>query len=130
MRKPTDKQQKAIEIKIANPKMSLGAAMREAGYSKATSTHPKQNFIELKGTETAIEQFKDKLAGLGITSEFMAAKYLEWLTATKIKSSLTEPDREVPDYQTQLAVKDDINKLIGIDTEQFSEEATFTWKKR
>ena len=116
--RPTRKQLKTLEIKQANPNMPLGQAMKQAGYSKTTSYHPKQNFIELKGTQLAIDQFKEKLAGLGITPVFMAGKYNEWLNATKIKSSMTEPDRVVPDYETQLKVKDDVNKVLGLELEK------------
>lgn len=112
--KPTKRQKKTLEIKQANPDMPLGEAMRQAGYSETTSQAPSANFLDLKGTQTAIEEMKNQLVGLGITPIFMANKYKEWLTAQKPFSSHTEPDKLVPDYDTQLKVKDDINKLIGL----------------
>ena len=53
---------------------------------------------------------KDKLAGRGITIDFMAEKYKEWINAKKWKGSMTEPDKVVNDYETQLKAKDDINR--------------------
>lgn len=104
--------------------------MRQAGYAKTTSLSPKDNFLDLKGTETAVELFKNELAGQGITTKKLAKKYAEWLDATKIKSSLTEPDQVVPDYETQLKAKDDLIKILNIGGEEFSEEATFIWRKK
>ncbi len=115
--KPTKLQLKTLAIKQTNPDLSMRKAMIEAGYSSITASHPKNNLVEARGTEKAMEQFKLKLTDLGVTVPKMAAKYSEWLDATKIKSSLTEPDRIVPDYQTQLAVKDDVNKILGINSQ-------------
>lgn len=37
----TDKQKRAVQIYLENPGKSVGAAMREAGYSEATAKNPK-----------------------------------------------------------------------------------------
>ena len=116
--RPTKKQLKTIEIKRDNPKISLGKAMREAGYSEKTSRTPKDNFLELRGTETAMEQLKVKLADLGVGMDFYAKKVHEWATATKVKSSMTGPDIIVPDYQTQLAVKEDLKEILDLKSDR------------
>jgi len=112
--KTTHMQLRALEIKQQDPKISMRQAMIRAGYTKVSASHPKQNLIERKGVQQAIENFSEQLVGLGVTTDFMAKKYLEWLTATKIKTSLTESDKTVPDYATQLGVKDDVVKMLGI----------------
>ena len=119
-RKPTDLQKDAIEILTTNKKISKRQAMIQAGYSKTTASHPKQNLIDAPGTKTAIEQMKEKLAGRGITIDYMAEKYKEWMEAKKIKGSMTEPDKIVPDYETQLKAKDDVNRILGMGEDKAS----------
>jgi hypothetical protein len=97
-----------------NPKMPLGKAMIEGGYKPSTATHPKQNFIDRKGTVVAADEWRDKLRGAGINEEFLKNKYVEWANATKIKGSMTEPDKIVPDYETQLKVLPDIRRDLGL----------------
>ena len=113
-RKPTALQRKATELLALNPKLSKRQAMIRAGYSKNTASHPKGDFLEAPGTKTAIEEMKEKLIGRGITMDYMAEKYKEWMEAKKVKGSMTEPDKIVPDYETQLKAKEDVNRLLGM----------------
>jgi hypothetical protein len=117
-RKPTALQRRATEILASDQNITLGEAMVKGGYSKSSSLKPKQNFTDRVGTQTAIEEMKDKLAGKGITIDFMAGKYWEWLNAKKIKGSMTEPDKIVEDYETQLKAKDDVNRILGMGEEK------------
>lgn len=96
-------------------------AMISAGYSPKTANDPKTNLLNLQGSQKIIEQYKAEYTKVGITPMYMAKKTAEWLEATKIKSSMTEPDKIVPDYPTQLKaaefVRQDwgmINKDAGI----------------
>lgn len=116
--KPTKLQLKTLEIKQANPDMPMGKAMVEAGYSEVTSQRPKQNLVDSRGFETAVEQFRVKLTDLGIDSNFMAKKYKEWVTAKKPFSSHTEPDKMIPDYQTQIKAGEMIREDLGIKTKE------------
>jgi len=120
--KPTPLQKKAVAILKDNPEREkdLGGVMREAGYKPSTSWTPGKNFLELKGTAVAIEQWREALRGSGLDEARLLRKYNEWIDATKIKSSITEPDKVVPDYETQLKVKDDIRKDLGLPTEKES----------
>jgi len=113
-RKPTVLQRKATELLALNPKLSKRQAMIQAGYSEVSASHPKQNLVETSGAKTAIEEMKEKLIGRGITIDYMAEKYKEWMEAKKVKGSMTEPDKIVPDYETQLKAKDDVNRLLGM----------------
>lgn len=112
--KPTMKQKKTLEILKENPGISLRQAMQRGGYAKITSTRPKQNFKALKGTIIAIEEWRDKLRGIGVTDDLLAQKHLEWLTAEKTITSLTEPDKQVPDYTTQIKAGEMIRTDMGI----------------
>lgn len=114
MKKPTKLQRKTVAILKENPDKPLGQAMREAGYKPSTSSHPKSDFLALKGTAVVIEQWREALRGSGLHEGWLLKKYREWGEATKIKSSLTEPDKVVPDYETQLKVKDDIRGDLGL----------------
>lgn len=115
--KPTKLQKKTLEIKRDNPDMPLGKAMVRAGYSPKTSLKPKQNFTDLKGTAMAIEQWREELRGSGLGEQKIKEKIKEWIDAERIKTSLTEPDKKVPDYKTQIEAGKMIRKDLGIETE-------------
>lgn len=51
----------------------------------------------------------------GLSSGRLADKIVEWLSAKKIKSSMTEPDKIVDDYQTQLKAGEMLVKLLGLE---------------
>lgn len=112
--KPTDKQKATLVNLMNNPDLSLGEAMRKAGYSEESSLKPKQNFTDRKGTFVAMEKWRDELAKVGITQDFFAKKYWEWLNAQKIKSSMTEPDKIVPDYQIQIKAAEFVRNDWGM----------------
>ena len=81
--KTTPLQKRTLEIKRDHPDMPMGEAMRKAGYSAKTSVQPGHNFVERKGTQIAIEAWREKLRGIGITDDLLANKHKEWLGATK-----------------------------------------------
>ena len=112
--KPTKLQRKTLQILRENPDMPLGKAMRKAGYKPSTSQAPSRNFLDLKGTQVGIEQWRKALREAGLDEALLIRKYKEWIDAVKIKSSLTEPDKVVPDYETQLKVKDDLRRDLGL----------------
>ena len=115
--KPTPKQKATIEILKENPNMEKGPAMIKGGYSPKTSTHPKQNFVDLKGTAIVIEQWRKELRGSGLGEQKIKEKLQEWIDAQKIKTSLTEPDEIVPDYKTQIEAGKMVRKDLGMETE-------------
>jgi len=110
---PSDKQVKAM--RLIKDGVAPCQAMKEAGYSKRTSRSPKQNLLGSVGAKTIIEQYKDAYAKVGITPPYMAQKTKEWLEAQKIKSSMTEPDKVVPDYETQLKAAEMVRKDWGME---------------
>lgn len=113
---PTEKQAKAMEL-IRNGEKPK-EAMIKAGYSPETAKDPKTNLLNLKGVRNIIEQYRAEYLRVGITPHYMAKKTKEWLEATKIKGSLTEPDKVVPDYETQLKAAEMVRKDWGMGQEQ------------
>ena len=109
---PTDKQAKAMELIRQGEKPQK--AMISAGYSPKTALHPKENLLQLEGAQEIIEQYKAEYTKVGITPIYLAIKTKEWLEAKKIKTSLTEPDREVPDYPTQLKAAEYVRQDWGM----------------
>lgn len=99
-RSPTIKQIRAIQL--INQGYSKHRAMLEAGYSKYVAENPKGNLMHKKGVQTLLESMKSELIDAGLTTTYMVNKFKEWLEAQQIKTSLTEPDKVVPDYKTQL----------------------------
>ncbi|MFA5443154.1 MAG: hypothetical protein WC286_04710 [Bacilli bacterium] len=53
----------------------------------------------------------------GLSTGKLAEKIDEWLSAKKIKGSMTEPDKIVEDYQTQLKAGEMLVKLLGLETQ-------------
>lgn len=57
----------------------------------------------------------DLIERKGLSDGKLLDKFSEWLDAKKIKSSMTEPDKIVDDYQTQLKAGEMLIKLKGLD---------------
>lgn len=118
--KPTEKQRKTFETKMTNPDIPLGKAMELAGYDEKTAMNPKQNFVDSRGVEELRKEYKNHLTQLGLGPAKIAAKMAEWLDATKISTSLTEPDKIVNDYQTQLKAGEMLREDLGLKVEKES----------
>ena len=86
--KPTKLQRKTLQILRENPDMPLGKAMRKAGYKPSTSQAPSRNFLDLKGTQVGIEQWRKALREAGLDEALLIRKYKEWIDAVKIKSDV------------------------------------------
>lgn len=114
-RKPTIKQIKTVQYMAMG--MSRHAAMKKAGYSPNTYVHARIGhapFEKSQGVQQILSSMIGHLTTEGLTTEAMAIKFKEWINAQKIHSSHTEPDREVPDYETQIKAYDRWSKLLGI----------------
>lgn len=118
-KQPTLKQIKALQY--MNQGMTKRSAMLKAGYSVAAANHPKQALMEKKSVRKILRGMADELQDVGLTQAYMANKVAEFMEASKIHSSPTEPDREVPDYQTQVRGyniwKDAMEKAEGGESE-------------
>lgn len=86
--------QKALAKKILeNPSISMAKAMKEVGYSENTAIAP-QNVTESKGWQELMDKY--------LPDPDILEAHKAGLKATKIFSSHTEPDKEVPDHPTRL----------------------------
>lgn len=108
--KPTLKQIRALQY--INQGMSKRQAMLKAGYSEGAARHPKVALMEKKGVRRMISDMSGQLQDAGLTTQYMVQKFAEWMEATKLHTSMTEPDREVPDYQVQLKAYTEWKKVL------------------
>lgn len=87
----TQKIKEAFKKSLEN-RGSVSKAMLEVGYAPATAKNPK-NLTQTKAWKELLDEyFPDDLLG-------KVGK--EGLEAWKVHTSHTEPDREIPDYQTR-----------------------------
>lgn len=137
MRKPT--QQQAEALQLIKEGVIPTKAMKQAGYSDKTSEAPGQNLLRSAAAKGIIEQYKAEYLKVGITPQYMAQKTAEWLEAKKAVSaritgkdadSQTDDFIDVPDYQTQLKAAEMVRKDWKMGEEEFSEEASFVWRKK
>lgn len=102
-RTPTIKQVKAI--KYINKGNSVRKSLILAGYSIKTADKS-TDFFKARGVQNALGTLKQHVLDKGLSTEKIADKFAEWIDATKPFSSNTEPDRNIPDYDTQLKAYD------------------------
>lgn len=98
--KPTIKQIKSLQY--ISQGHSTRKAMILAGYSPKQANKSNTYLFGMKGAREALESMTAHLARVGLTTEYMAGKVREFVDAKKIDHSHTEPDKEVPDYRTQI----------------------------
>lgn len=109
-KKPTIKQVKALQYMSQG--MSKRQALLKAGYSLEVASHPGRGFMKSDGVKHIGRTMYMQLAQAGVTSEFMIEKFKQWLNATKTTNSFTEPDKQVPDYKTQLEAYKEWKKIV------------------
>ena len=107
----TLRQRRAIAF-LAENGGNVSAAMRAAGYSKISAATPKKLTTSKSFAELAEEFLPDNM---------LLKVHTEGLQATRIHTSHTEPDQEVPDYlvrhkylQTGYQVKGRIKENGGV----------------
>ncbi len=94
--------QKLTASKIGETGGNLSKAMRLAGYSPTTDV---SHLTESKGWQELMDKH--------LPDNKIVKKIEEGMEATKIHSSHTEPDRLVPDYQTQHRFTETALKIKG-----------------
>lgn len=109
-RAPTQRQIKALQL--INQGYSVHRAMKEAGYSKS-SLKLSYKFKKSPIVQKMMTNLNSTLYEKGLTTEFMADKFMEWLNAKKPFTSHTEEDRDVPDYDTQIKAYDRVKEVIN-----------------
>lgn len=109
--KPTIKQTKTLQfIKEGD---SIRNSMIKAGYSVKTANKGRE-FFKQKGVQSYVNGLQEYVVNAGLTNQKMADKFKEWIDAEKITTSHTEPDRSVPDYETQLKAYDRWEKIMNM----------------
>lgn len=96
--------QKLAVSKVVENGGNVSQGMIDAGYSAATANTP-QKLTESKGWQELMDEH--------FPEERLAKKIDEGIDATKVKSSMTEPDKIVPDYPTQHKFTETALKLRG-----------------
>lgn len=90
------------------------------GVKSAMKAWPNQEYTSAHVTasrtlQKATIQVSHILELKGLSGGKLAEKIEEWLSAKKIKGSMTEPDKIVEDYQTQLKAGEMLVKLLGLE---------------
>ncbi len=67
-----------IAIQLKAQGMSKTEALRKAGYSESTVRTPQKVFTS-QAIMTAVDKFKLELKDAGLTTEYMASKFREWM---------------------------------------------------
>lgn len=98
--RPTEKQIKAVHL-IAQG-MPTATALRKAGYAPTTAKMSNNFLYSNKGIQKVLDNYQKMFVRVGLTEDKFAQKVAEFVDAKKIDHSHTEPDKQVPDYQTQL----------------------------
>jgi hypothetical protein len=123
----TPKQKRAIKLLFDNVGMSVGEAMRQAGYAENSCVNP-QILTESDAFKKAFEDagVTDKAAAQVVADSFVATKVVGYLNKVN-KSQKAEPDEsvsndflEVPDHPTRLKGAELFYKA----TKRFSDAAT------
>lgn len=83
----TNKQKALAKEILRNPTQTMGQAMAKAGYDPVT-----------RPVEVTSSKGWQELVDTMLPDEKLLLRHYEGLDATKIMTSHTEPDREVPDY--------------------------------
>lgn len=115
-RKATQKQRKAFEHLKSG--LTQQEAMLKAGYSKATSTHPKQNLIDRSGTQSLMDQYREELKKAGVSIDVLAEVQsaglfeedpkvrLEYLKENKKDLGLAENQSENPNLKRRIIAEE------------------------
>lgn len=106
---PTLMQIKTLQYKNVEG-LSTYKAMRKAGYSKDVAEHPKHNFWNKAGVKKLVSDINESA---GITTDYLGEKLKEFLDAKKVVTSHTEPDKLIPDYDTQMKAWDRSKALFS-----------------
>lgn len=103
----------AENIRNKKPK-NIGVVLIESGYSIPVSKRP--------STVTHSKGYQEALAPLLLKHNITVDRYLhnidEAMGATKIVTSHTEPDYEVPDYTTRLSANKQAEKLLPLNRDK------------
>lgn len=105
--KATLKQKKAVDNIISGEFKSVAAAMKDAGYSPVSASHPAHALMNSRGVEVylaKLDEKSQKLWGLKLPEKVMDT-YLEGLEATKVVK-VGKQTEERPDWLARKSFAD------------------------
>ena len=103
-RKPTRKQKRAVKILSENVGMSVGTAMRQAGYSEGTALNP-DHLTDSKGFTELMEEY--------LPDDKLAQVHAEGLSAVKVFRDKFGDRYEDPDYYVRHNYLETAYKIKG-----------------
>jgi hypothetical protein len=104
-RTPTPKQIKAVQLHSQG--MTWHRAMKEAGYSKSTLIQS-YKFKKSPTIQRMMIGLAGKLQDKGLTVDYLADKFMEWLKAEKITKFGKDND-----YDTQIKAYDRVKEVLN-----------------
>ncbi len=110
----TPKQMKAVDNIVSGRFRSTAAAMRDAGYSSVSATHPAHVLMNSRGVEaylTMLDEKSQRKYNLNLGDKIMEG-YLEGLEATK-PLKLGQRVVEIPDWMTRKQFLDRFAEFFG-----------------
>lgn len=107
-KQPTIKQKVALQRVLENHG-NISKSMREAGYSEATSKNPK-NLTESMGWNDMLNEY--------LSDDLLMKVQVEGLGATTVKTSFSEPDKEIKDFSVRHKYLETAYKLKGYLTDK------------
>lgn len=87
-----------------NQGMSKHRAQLKAGYSKVGANKTKKSFFAKKGVKQMIVDMADQLADQGLTTQYMAVKFKQWLEAETVQG--------IPDTKNQIEAYKEWKKVM------------------
>lgn len=91
-------------LQYMNQGMSKHAAQLKAGYKETTAEKPKRVFFARKGVQQMIVDMAEQLVNQGLTTQYMALKFKQWLEA--------ENNEGNPDTKNQLEAYKEWKKVM------------------
>jgi len=104
MKKPKLRIKRVFAKVLENRGCDIGKAMLEEGYAPNTAKNP-MNITESKSWEMLLEK--------ELPDELLTDVAKDGLRATMVKTSLTEPDRTLPDYSVRQRYLETALKMKG-----------------
>lgn len=119
--KPTKKQRQTF--KHMEKALTLREAMIKGGYSAKSALNPRQNFVDRRGTQELLKQYRGHLINAGITPELLAEVQAEGLfdqNAAVRLGYLKETKKDFGLIQDDSSQPIQINNIIGAKRDEYA----------
>lgn len=119
----TLKQKKAVDNIVSGQFKSIAAAMKDAGYSAVSASHPAHALMDRRGVEVYLEKLDEisqRRFNLSLRDKVMET-YMDGLDATKI-ARIGKQTLERPDWAVRKSFADKFSEFFGWSKEQVPSE--------